>query len=58
MTTEQLVRVELNRGRVSLGRVVPGLKPGDLFRVTLKKDGTVILKPVRVVERGPGGDEE
>lgn len=47
----ELVRVERNRGRVSLGRAVPQLKPGDLFEVTRQKDGTIILKPVRIVSR-------
>ena len=46
-----LVRVERNRGRVSLGRAVPGLEPGDLFEVTKKANGQIILTPVKTVPR-------
>lgn len=46
-----LVRVEQNRGRVSLGRAVPGLQPGDLFEVTLDDDGVIRLTPVQTVKK-------
>lgn len=45
---DQLVRVEKNRGRVSLGRLVPGLNHGDLLRVELHGD-QIILTRVRAV---------
>jgi bifunctional DNA-binding transcriptional regulator/antitoxin component of YhaV-PrlF toxin-antitoxin module len=47
-----LVRVERNRGRVSLGRAVPGLKPGDLFEVEVEDDGTIVLIRVETVKSG------
>jgi hypothetical protein len=46
-----LVRVEQNRGRVSLGRAVPGLQPGDLFEVTLEDDGVIRLTPVSTIKK-------
>jgi len=46
-----LVRVEKSRGRISLGRAVPGLAPGDLFEVTLDDDGTIYLTPVNTVKK-------
>lgn len=49
MTTGELVKVERHRGRISLGRIIPTLKPGDLFQVTISKDGIITLKPVKVV---------
>lgn len=50
-----LVRVEKNRGRVSLGRAVPGLKPGDLFEVDVDDDdGLIVLTPVTAVKKKPG----
>ena len=48
-----LVRVEKNRGRVSLGRAVPGLKPGDLFEVAEDDDGLIVLTPVNTVKKKP-----
>lgn len=46
---QNIVRVELHRGRISLGRAVPGLKPNDLLEVTVEDDGTIILVPVKTV---------
>ncbi len=47
-TLDKLVRVEKNRGRVSLGRVVPGLRHGDMFRVETHGD-QIILTRVKAV---------
>lgn len=48
MSNANLVRVERNRGRISLGRIVD-LEPGDLYEVTVEDDGTIVLRPVTVV---------
>lgn len=48
---KDLVRVEKNRGRLSLGRAVPGLKYGDLFEVTVEPDGTIRLTPMNTVKK-------
>jgi hypothetical protein len=53
----ELVRVEKNRGRISLGRAVPGLKHGDLFEVTVDRDGTIRLTPMNTVRRTMERDE-
>lgn len=47
---DKLVRVEKTRGRVSLGRVVPHLKYGDWFRVSMHGD-QIVLTPVRAVAK-------
>lgn len=52
-----LVQVEKNRGRVSLGRAVPGLKYGDLFEVTIETDGVIRLTPVNTVKKSTERDE-
>jgi hypothetical protein len=52
-----LVRVEKNRGRISLGRAVPGLKYGDLFEVTVDQDGTIRLTPMNAVKKTMERDE-
>lgn len=51
MDPAALVRVERNRGRVSLGRAVPGLRSGDLFEVALGDDGVITLTPVSTVKK-------
>lgn len=45
---DQLVRVEKNRGRISLGRLVPGLRYGDILRLETHGD-QIILTKVRAV---------
>lgn len=53
---EKIVRVEKNRGRVSLGRVVDGLNYGDMFRVEEHGD-QIILTRVRPVPLEAGRDD-
>lgn len=55
MANDNLVRVERNRGRVSLGRLIPDLQPGDLYSVDVEDDGTIIMRPVTVVPSGKHG---
>jgi hypothetical protein len=40
--------VEKHRNRIALGDMAQGV---EYFRVTLKKDGTIVLTPLEVVER-------
>lgn len=55
--SDNLVRVERNRGRVSLGRAVD-VEPGDLFDVKVdKKSGVITMTPVRVVPKKDRTDE-
>lgn len=49
MANEKLVKVERSRGRINLGKMVPGLEPGALFQVTVEPGGVIILTPVRAV---------
>jgi len=56
---DKLVRVEKSRGRVSLGRLVPDLKYGDMFRVEEHGD-QIILTKVRAIPLaavGGGGND-
>ncbi len=61
MTTQKrdpLVRVEKARGRISLGRLIPDLKYGDMFRVEQYGDQIILtkVKAVPLVAAGAGSD--
>lgn len=56
---DQLVRVEKSRGRISLGRLIPDLKYGDMFRVEQHGDQIILTKvtAVPLANAGVGRDD-
>lgn len=57
---DKLVRVEKSRGRVSLGRLVPDLRYGDMFRVEQHGDQIILTKvqAVPLASVGGGGSDD
>jgi hypothetical protein len=56
---DKLVRVERTRGRISLARLVPDLKYGDMFRVAVHGDQIILtrVKAVPLVNAEVGRDD-
>lgn len=56
---DQLVRVEKSRGRISLARLIPDLKHGDMFRVEQHGDQIILTKvtAVPLANAGVGRDD-